>query len=79
LCHGQPRQIEDCFQIAIAMHQVSPRGLEITFRQFGLNQEAPQLQVDFRTILRAALQGDPRSETKAGPDTWRKPEKGTER
>src|SRR5271156_3912908 len=73
LCHGEPRQVEDGFQIAIAMHQVQPRGLEISFRQFGLNQEIPQLQVDFRSILRAALQGDPRSETKAGPDTRRKP------
>src|ERR1700678_4227569 len=61
------------------MYQVQPRGLEISFRQFGLNQEIPQLQVDFRSILRAALHGDPWSETKAGPDTRRKPEKGTER
>ena len=61
------------------MHQVQPRGLEISFRQFGLNQETPQLQVDFRSILRAALQRDPRSETKAGADTRRKPKKGTER
>ena len=79
LCHGQPCQIEDGFQIAIAMHQVHPRSLEITFRQFGLNQKTPQLEVDFRSVLGAALQGDPRSETKARPNTGRKAEKGTER
>ena len=47
------------------MHQIRSRGLEITFRQFCLNQQTPQLQVDLRSILRAAFQRDPRSETQS--------------
>src|ERR1700678_3296164 len=61
------------------MQEVCSRDLEITLRQFGFNQQTPQLQVDFRPILAAALEGDPRSEAKAGPDTRRKSEKGTDR
>ena len=61
------------------MHQVRPRGLKIAFRQFGFHQEVPELQVDLRSILRTALQGNTPSETKARADTRRKPQKGTER
>jgi len=61
------------------MHQVLSRGLKTAFCQFGLNQEVPKLQIDFRSILPSALQGNPRSEAKARPDTGREPEKGTQR
>ena len=77
LVHGQPRYIEDGLEIAIAMHQAGPCALKIPFRQLCFDQQPSQLEVHFRSICSAILQGDSGSETKLRLKPRLNPQEGT--
>src|ERR1700733_11030952 len=75
---GQSRHIEDGLEIAIAMHQVVPCALKISFGQLCFNQQPSQLEVLFTSILCAIFQGDSGPETEIGMKPRFDPEQGTD-